>query len=263
MKRHRTWGFAVLLAGGLFVPLFSNPAVAQTPRSGVVNVRDNPYVSVWYEGEFGPMRLFGTMTKTPAGLARIKDRAGNVKDVPWTEIRSIDQVTSFPRDENPEPARPMVVGLVGDAEGRSAAFGRGSAAPQWTLVNLPDGAIEVRGEPYGVVQVPAKKVTGFDLAGLSGPITLPDGNVELQIAADRTISIPLRHVRQFVREENDRVRVETAGQIFSGKLVKLPDGSVEVQLRDERTVQVPLSRVRSISTGTPAFSRGTPRERGE
>src|SRR5687768_2974808 len=64
---------------------------APLERPIVVYPLKDAKVTVVAQGEFGPLRISGTLTEAPKEAVRVADSAGRTREVAWTEVRTLQQ----------------------------------------------------------------------------------------------------------------------------------------------------------------------------
>lgn len=250
-------GSTLLCLAACLLP--ASTARAERVHTATIQLREAPLVAIQYEGAYGPMRVSGTLTRPPQGQVRLRSADAKTRDVRWSDVTGMGRQVGYDvSTTNMVETGPLTATLVGENApispfvfavgnpgfGGGLGGGLGSARPAWTVVSLPDSDLEIRGEPYGVLRVPAKKITNYSITPVSGTVTLPNVDLELLVAPDKTITIPLRDVQGFRRNENDVYSLLLGDQHFTGKLARVPDVMLEVDTNGMgKTVRVPLSRV--------------------
>ncbi len=256
----RNTAFLGLAAALLFAPalLRLDAAQAQRAHSVTIQLREAPVVGITYDGTYGPIRVTGTLTRAPQGNVRLRASDGRTRDISWAQLAQMEQHVSYGIDGITVEKGPLTATLRGVGDNRPGGLpggvavggfgGGGLAVPTWTVVGLPNSELEIRGEPYGTLKVPAQKLTGYAVTPVEGTVTLPDINLELEIERGKTVTIPLGDVQVFERLERNVASVQVGGQTFTGKLLRVPDVNLEIQTNGtSKRLRIPLSQIQTMT----------------
>jgi hypothetical protein len=121
-------------------------------------------VTVGLQGEFGPLRVSGTLAGVPKEVVRVADSTGRTREVAWTEVRSVQQA---PYPAEGIPAGSFLVTLTSDpVETTSGGFystgtGGGNLAAGWRMSRLPEGQLKLTGKPFGELTVSVSRIIAF------------------------------------------------------------------------------------------------------
>jgi hypothetical protein len=219
-------------------------------------------VTVSAQGEFGPLRISGTLAEVPKDAVRVADSAGRTREVAWTEVRTLQQA---PYPAEGIPAGSFLVTLTSDpieATATTGGFystgtGGGNAAAAWRMSRLPEGQLKLSGKPFGELTVPVGRILSFTIDPIRGNTTeMPAGAVRLEILPGVVIAAPLADVRSF-RRDVGRGTVAVAmedDQSFVGKLVELPNVSLSLKGAGA-TSMVPLAGIAQFDRAVPGARR--------
>lgn len=212
------------------------------PRPIAIYVADRPTVTVTLQGDYGPVRVTGTLEEAPRAALRLSDAAGRPREAQWSEVRSLAVVRSASEGL---PIGSFAVTLIGDGSAAvagsaapvasgylSPAFGAGAGQGGWRLLSLPEGRVTVRGATIGRLSFEAARLMDLTMEPVVGTIVqLPRGTLRVEVLAGTVVSLQLEEVQSLRRDlPQQTISVTLAdGQHFSGKLVELPRVSVAVQ----------------------------------
>lgn len=249
------------LAGGL-VPLGVSAQdegldLGPPARPVVILLANRPVVTVDLEGDYGPVRVTGTLEETPKTTLDLGTR-----EVDWSEVRAISRVV---QPSEGFPVGSYRVALVTDDAPATQSTGAGyvsgllstEAQGTWRALRLPEGTLTLRGEPYGTLKVPTSRINQLRLEPVQGDVqTMPAGNIRVEIFPGNTISVPLTQVQYLQRNiRRGTISVILADdQTFSGKLVELP--KVSIKFAGEMPIApIPLERIVVLERRTPSNRR--------
>jgi len=251
----------LVLAGGL-VPVGSSAQdkeldLGPPARPVVILLADQPVVTVDLAGDYGPVRVTGTLEATPKSALDVGSR-----EVAWSEIRSFARVT---QPSEGFPAGSFRVALVTDDVPATQSGGTGyvtgllntEAQGAWRALRLPEGSLTLRGKPYGTLNIPTSRINQMRLEPVRGDVqTMPPGNIRVELFPGNVVSVPLPDVQYLQRDlRKGTISVILADdQTFSGKLLELP--KVSIQFVGEMPVApVPLERIVVFERRTPSNRR--------
>ena len=225
---------------------------------------EKPVVTALLRGDHGDVRVTGSLEGTPQGSLRLTDPAGRVREVAWSEVRSLYEVD---RPVEGFPAGSFVVMLISDPReagvaqspgGTYTSQALGTNSGGWRLMRLPAGNVTLRGEPYGTLTVPLARVFSLQREPLRGNVRqFPAGNIRLEVLDGKTVSLPLPDVQRLQRDPQRgtaTVRLMDE-QTFSGRLVELPRVSISVTTERGDEVSVPLQEVAQLERVIPEIRR--------
>jgi hypothetical protein len=256
------WGLmGVALAGGL-VPLGVSAQdqgldLGPPARPVVILLANRPVVTVDVAGDYGPVRVTGTLEAAPQAALDLGSR-----EVDWSEVRSISRVV---QPSEGFPADSFRVSLVTDDVPATQAAGTGSvtdllsaeAQGTWRALRLPEGALTLKGEPYGTLKIPTARINQLRLEPVQGDVqSLPAGTVRVEVLPGSVVSVPLPQVQYLQRDlRRGTITVILADdQTFSGKLLELP--KVSIQFAGEKPrAPIPLDRIVVLERRTPSNRR--------
>jgi hypothetical protein len=237
-------------------------AEAPLERPIVIYPLKDAKVTAVAQGEFGPLRVSGTIVEAPKETIRVADSAGRTRETAWTEVRTLQQA-AYPAEGLPSGS--FLVTLTSDpleAAGGSGAFystgtGGGNPAAAWRMSRLPEGQLKLAGKPFGELTLPVSRLVSFAIDPIRGNTTeMPAGAVRLEILPGVVISAPLTDVRSFRRDvaRGTVAVVMEDDQSFVGKLVELP--SVAIALKGAgATTSVPLAGIAQFDRAVPGARR--------
>lgn len=219
-------------------------------------------VTVIAQGEFGPLRISGTLLEAPTEAVRVADSAGRSREVAWTEVRTLQQA-SYPAEGI--PAGSFLVTLTSDpieATAGAGAFystgtGGGNTSAAWRMSRLPEGQIKLSGKPFGELTLPVTRIVSFAIDPIRGNTTeMPAGAVRLEILPGIVIAAPLADMRSFRRDvaRGTAAVVMEDDQSFVGKLVELPNVSIALKGAGAVT-SVPLAGIAQFDRAVPGARR--------
>ncbi|MFN3650929.1 MAG: hypothetical protein ACK47B_15245 [Armatimonadota bacterium] len=269
--RKAMWLAAVMAAG---LACAAGAAQAQDPpandiqdilgaplaRPATIYLAERPQVSVEFAGDYGPVRVSGAIAGAPEQPLRLTDAEGRTRDATWSEIRSLSVVRFASAGL---PVGSWQASLVSDpAAGSttvSGTYASTSAADRggWRLLELPEGALRLSGQPYGTLAIPLRRIANFEMVPIRSSIAeMPEGELRLEVVEGTTVGLPLRSVQVFQRDTRRgtvRVALED-GQAFTGKLVDLPNVVLNVG-EGEAVQRIPLAQVAFLERVPPGGRR--------
>lgn len=230
-----------------------------------VYLADRPTVTVDFGGDYGPVRLTGTLEKTPQGTLRLTDATGRTRLADWSEVRSLVEVRTATEGL---PLGTYTVYLVSDATNPSGGVGptggyAATALPSpvvtrggWRLSRLPEGELTVQAGNLGSVTLPVGRVTAFVQDPVRGSITkMPSGTVRVEVLAGKTLNVPLVDVEYLRRDlKAGTISLTLAdGQTVTGKLLELP--KVSLTFENMQPPAIPMERIVQLEVAVPGLSR--------
>lgn len=231
------------------------------PRPITVYLADHSQVSVTFTGDYGPVRVTGSLDAAPKAGFKVTSLRGRSREVSWDEVRSLNVVQNVSEGF---PSGSFGVNLITDSAPSTELPGTGYSArlsttdqATWRILGLPEGTLTVRGEPYGTLAVPISRITAFQMEPIRGSVTdLPKGTVRLEILAGTTVNLPLSDVQLMQRDIRGGTATITLAddQTFVGKLVELPKVTLKLG-EDKSSVSVPLERVALLERLPPGGRR--------
>lgn len=229
------------------------------PRPATVLLADRPTVTVTLNGDYGPVRVTGSMAQAPKDTLRLTGVSGQVREVSWNEVRSLS-VVAYPREGFPQGS--FQIGLITDPVPVSQVQGAGLVAnygdvSQWRGQRLPEGTLTLQGQPYGSLALPLSRISAVQMEPIRGNVAdLPDGTIKLQIFDGTTVNLPLKSVQSYQRNAARGTAIITLedDQTFSGKIVDLP--KVEIRFAGENPPPaIPLDRIAVLERTPPGGRR--------
>jgi hypothetical protein len=255
---------------------------------------DQPLVSVSYNGDYGPMRVTGTLVDAPRRLLRILDITGGVREIRWTDLFSLN-VVRVPTADLPVGSFTLMLSSEEGALPRSTATvttnytaGASVASVPPTpahLLELPRGELVLQGQPYGNLRIATERITDLHMEPVRGSlVSMPDVTISLEIrqagssgngngngrgknggegrgpsgepSEPKVVEIPLQRVEVFRRDASRELLSVTLadGQIFTGRIVRLPSAAIQVEV-DNQTRSYPLARIAQFETTLQLLNR--------
>jgi hypothetical protein len=226
-------------------------------RPVVILLADKPVVTIDLVGDYGPVRVTGTLDATPKGALDLGSR-----EVSWNEIRSFTRVI---QPSEGFPAGSFRVALVTDdvpaTQSASAGYVTGLLNTEtqgtWRALRLPEGTLTLQGKPYGTLSIPTSRINQMRLEPVRGDVqALPAGNIRVELFPGNVVSVPLPDVQYLQRDVRKGTISVILGddQTFSGKLLELP--KVTIQFVGEMPLApVPLERIIVLERRTPSNRR--------
>jgi len=192
-------------------------------------VADRPNVTVDLTGDFGPVRVTGTLEAAPP--ERLDFGSGTAA---WNEVQSLATVQ---QPTEGYPAGSYRLALVTDdaallqtqSTGSVSGLFNTQATGSRRVLKLPEGSLTVSGKPYGKLTIPASRIVQFRQEPVRGDVKdLPAGNLRLELFPGAAVTIPLQQVQLLRRNVAAGTASVTLAdeQTFSGKLLELPKVSV-------------------------------------
>jgi len=258
----RATGLLALLALGSLPPARAQEVdLGPLPRPVVIYLRERSLVTAQLVGDYGPVRVTGTLQTGPNAKLSLTDAVGRVRQAGWDEVRAMTRV-EFPSEGFPVGS--YRISLISDPANPTSNTGATYSATVltpvvggWRLLTLPEGSLALQGEPYGSFQFPLTRVTSLAMEPIRGNSTeLPQGNIRLEVLNGAVMSLPLQNLQWFQRDTTRGTITLTLNddQTFTGKLVELP--RVTVALENERGKQsVPLDRIAQLERTAPGSRR--------
>jgi hypothetical protein len=219
-------------------------------------------VTALVQGEFGPLRLSGTLTEAPKDPVRVADSAGRTREVAWTEVRTLQQA---PYPAEGIPAGSFLVTLTSDpveAVASTGGFystgtGGGNTSAVWRMSRLPEGQLKLSGKPFGELTLPVGRLLSFNIDPIRGNTTeMPAGSVRLEILPGVVIAAPLADMRAFRRDvaRGTVAVVMEDDQSLVGKLVELPNAAIALKGAGA-TTSLPLAGIAQFDRAVPGARR--------
>jgi len=249
------------LAGGL-VPVSTSAQeneldLGPPARPVVILLADQPVVTVDLSGDYGPVRITGTLEATPKAAVDLGSR-----EATWNEVRALARVT---QPSEGFPAGSFRVALVTDDVPATQTAGTGyvtgllntEAQGAWRALRLPEGTITLRGKPYGTLSIPTSRINQLRLEPVRGDVqTMPAGSIRVELFPGNVVSVPLSEVQYLQRNlRKGTISVILADdQTFSGKLLELPKVSIQF-VGEMPLAPVPLERIVVFERRTPSNRR--------
>ena len=283
-------------AGAQAQPPAPGQPVPGQPMSDLPEVRpaislllvDQPLVTVSFNGDYGPMRVTGTLVDAPRRLLRLLDATGATREIRWSDLFSLN-VVRVPTAELPvgsftvmlsseEGALPRSTATVTTNYTAGATVATVPPAPAH-LLELPRGELILQGEPYNSLRIPTERVTDLRMEAIRGSlVNMPDVKISLEVregggngngknggqkggdngtpSEPKVIDIPLRRVEVFRRDAARQLLSVTLadGQIFTGRIVNLPSAAIEVDVENQ-TRSYLLTRIAQFETTIQILNR--------
>lgn len=256
------WGvLGLALAGGL-LPVGVRAQddgldLGPPARPVVILLADQPVVTVDLSGDYGPVRITGTLEATPKAAVDLGSREAG-----WSELRSLARVT---QPSEGFPAGSFRIALVTDdvpaSQTASSGYVTGllntEAPGTWRTLRLPEGTVTLRGKPYGTLNIPTSRINQLRLEPVRGDVqALPAGNIRVELFPGNVVSVPLPEVQYLQRDVRRGTISVILGddQTFSGKLLELPKVSITF-VGEMPLAPVPLERVVVFERRTPSNRR--------
>lgn len=207
-------------------------------------------VSVTFTGDYGPVRLTGSLDEAPKDPLHLTDNSGRTRDVSWDEIRTMTN-TEYPTEGF--PAGSFQVALItdnatGTTGNMTAGIGYRSVAGSgasssivgasqgvWRMLRAPEGTLKLTGSPFGTLSVPTSRISAFEVVPIIGNVLdLPQTPIKLEVLQGTTVSVPLSEVRLLQRNAvRGTARVTLLDeQSFSGKIIELPKVTLSIAPTD-------------------------------
>lgn len=227
------------------------------PRPISLFLLEQPTVTVTFQGDYGPVRVTGTLEQAPEEAVRVRSLQGVPREARWTEIRDLS-IVQYPREGM--PAGTYQVALVSDPvpltqiAGATMVRDYVSQSGVWGSQRLPEGSLTLAGRPYGRMSVPLSRVTGFQMEPIRGTVTeFPRGELRMEVLTGSPITIPLQDVQSLQRDQSRGVATVTLadGQSYTGRVVELPNASIPVTVASGEQVSVPIQRVSYLERTPP------------
>lgn len=264
-SRRRLVSLAPLAALGLTMPaaaLAQDDAEAPLERPILIYPLKDARATVVVQGDFGPLRISGTLVEAPKEALRVADSAGRAREIAWSEVRTLQQA---PYPAEGIPAGSFLLTLTSDpveAGGATSGFystgtGGGNNSAAWRMSRLPEGQIKLSGKPFGTLTLPVSRLVSFSLEPIRGNTTeMPGGAVRLEILPGVVVAAPLAEMRSFRRDvtRGTVAVVMEDDQSFVGKLVELPNVSLALKGAGA-TNSVPLAGVAQFDRSVPGARR--------
>jgi hypothetical protein len=219
-------------------------------------------VSVTFTGDYGPVRVTGSLDEAPKEPLRLTDTAGRAREVSWDEIRTMTN-TDYPTEGF--PAGSFQVALITDATSGTTPGGIayrpgittgsttsvvGAAQGAWRMLKAPEGTLKLSGSPFGTLSVPTSRIAAFEVVPIIGDVAeLPQATIKLEVLQGSTVSVPFSEVRLLQRNTvRGTARVTLMDeQTFTGKVVELPKVSLSITPTDIVDAEGKTPPARTIS----------------
>lgn len=239
--------------------------IGQPPRPIAIYVADRPTVMVTFSGDYGPVRMTGTLEQTPQAPLRLTDPFGKPREAAWTDVRSLAVVRtasegqplgSFTAYLTSDATAPAGSGTPGASSGylSSALSAGGVGQGGWRLLRLPEGQLSINSEVSGRLTVPTDRLLEVYQQPISASVTeLPRGTIRLEVMRGTTVGVPLQQVQALRRDlAAGTMSVTLAdGQLITGRVAELP--RVSIQFTDpSQQAPVPLERVVALEVRLPS-----------
>jgi hypothetical protein len=275
MARHGRWSMGaalVLAAGGL---LSADALRAQEeelgplPKPIAILVADRPIVTAFVAGDYGNIRVTGTLQEAPKEALTLTDPSGQTREVRWTEVGSLNRlayaVEGLPQGSilvhltSSPVIAPSSSGSTTTSGYLSPALttGNTSVANQaaWRLATLPEGEITLSGASFRQLKVPISRVSTLYQEPIRGMINqIPPGSIRMELFKGTEVSIPLVDLVSLRRDPAaGTISVTLAdNQVFTGRLMDLP--KVSLTLEGSKT-PIALDRIVQMEVTVPASGR--------
>jgi hypothetical protein len=201
---------------------------------------NQPVVTVNYAGDYGPMRVTGTLMEAPQRLVKIIAANGDTRMIGWNEIFSLALVT-VPTAELPIGSYTIVLSSEESALPRTSATLTTSYTPGVAVAaipgvpthvaELPRGEVVLEGSPYGAMRIPTSRISEMHQEAVRGSLILmPEATLSLEVRAAR----PGEGGGNGKGAPGGRrqERPEARGEPVDAKVVDIPLRRVEVLRRD-------------------------------
>ena len=224
--------------------------LGKLPQRVSVYLAARSQVSVTFAGDYGPVRLTGSLEEAPKEPLHLTDAAGRSRDVSWDEIRTMMN-TDYPTEgfpagsfqvalitDNVNSAAGNTLGGAGYRTGLGAAATSavvGASQGAWRMLKAPEGTLKMTGSPFGALSVPTSRITAFEVVPIVGDVVdLPSAPVKLEVLQGSTVNVPFSDIRLLQRNAvRGTARVTLMDeQSFSGKIVELPKVSLSITPSD-------------------------------
>jgi hypothetical protein len=237
------------------------------PRPVALLRMDRPLLTVLAQGDYGDVRITGTLDEAPPGNFKLTDTYGRSREVGWKEIRTLSLVEfaaeGFPAGSSRITLVSDPVPLAGTGTSGSATSGGYTSRalnPEqggWRLLRLPAGSFTLHGDPYGSMTIPTSRVVSLQMEPIRGNVTdLPNGTIRIEPFGGTVVGVPLEQVQTLQRDvPRGAITVTLAdNQALTGKLVEMPHVTLSLDTEGKKQ-SIPMEQVVQFERLTPGARR--------
>jgi hypothetical protein len=234
-----------------------NPDLELAPPRPAISLLliNEPTLTISYNGDYGPMRVTGTLVEAPSQPLRVVFPGFGTRLVNWNELFSLNVVRVPTADLPIGSFTVMLSSEEGTLPKTTITTAEYTAAPTTAFVppapehavELPRGDLVLEGEPYHAMRISTDRITDIRMEPIRGSlVTMPDASVSMQVSrgpADGGGPGEGKGEENGNHERPRRDRREVApGDETGGKVVDVPLRTLQNYRRDARRQLLSVTR---------------------